>query len=154
MPESSGSLLAFDFGLERIGVAQGSSMMAIAHPLMTVCGQNNTEKFQIIAKLLDEWRPTALVVGLPVHLDGTPHEMTAAARKFARRLAGRFRLPVHLVDERLTSLAAEQRLKEAQVFGKKQKPVLDQVAAMAILDTFFTAGAQETVPPRHGTSEE
>lgn len=152
MPKAD-TLLAFDFGTARIGVASGSRALGIPHPLDTVTGRSNDEKFQAIAALIREWQPTALVVGLPVHSDGTEHEMTELARLFARRLAGRFSLPVHLVDERLTSLAAEQLLKEAQVFGKKQKPVLDQVAAMAILETFFEAGVVETVAPRRGGEE-
>ena len=78
-----------------------------------------------------------MLVGRPCHLDGTEHEMTQSAEKFARRLYATFRLPVGLLDERLTSIAAEQRLTEAQTFGKKRKQALDQVAAMEILQSFF-----------------
>ena len=138
-----GTVLAFDFGEVRIGVAQGDAELAMAHPLATVSGSSNDEKFEAIAKLLAEWQPCALVVGLPTHTDGSEHELTRLSRKFGRRLHGRFKLPVYWVDERLSSLYAESLLKEAQVFGKKQKAVIDQVAAQAILQGFFEGGAVE-----------
>ena len=81
------------------------------------------------------------MVGLPVHADGTEHEVTALARKFGHRLNARFRLPIYWADERFSSLYAEELLKQAQVFGKKNKAVLDQVAAQAILQSFFDNGA-------------
>lgn len=80
-------------------------------------------------------------MGLPVHADGTEHELTALARKFGHRLNARFRLPVYWADERFSSLYAEELLKQAQVFGKKNKAVLDQVAAQAILQSAFEHGA-------------
>ena len=132
-----GSVLAFDFGESRIGVAQGNTHIAIAHPVGTIIGKSNQDKFNKINQLVKEWQPDFLIVGLPKYLDGTPHEMTQLAEKFARRLYATFRLPVGLVDERLTSIAAEQRLTEAQTFGKKRKQALDQVAAMEILQSFF-----------------
>ncbi|MGN6843453.1 Holliday junction resolvase RuvX, partial [Neisseria sp. P0021.S006] len=79
----------------------------------------------------------------PTHTDGTEHELTRLSRKFGRRLHGRFNLPVYWVDERMSSLYAESLLAEAQVFGRKQKSVLDQVAAQAILQGFFEGGAAE-----------
>lgn len=132
-----GSVLAFDFGKTRIGVAQGNTQIAIAHPVGTITGKNNQDKFNKISGLVKEWQPDFLLVGRPCHLDGTEHEMTQSAEKFARRLSATFRLPVGLLDERLTSIAAEQRLTEAQTFGKKRKQALDQVAAMEILQSFF-----------------
>ncbi|MBV8048091.1 MAG: Holliday junction resolvase RuvX [Paludibacterium sp.] len=135
MPE--GGALAFDFGERRIGVAVGDGLLGIAHPLCTIDTESNDERFARIAALIDEWRPQALVVGLPTHADGTEHELTRLSRRFANRLKGRFALPVWLVDERHTSLLAESLLKEAGLRGRKQKPVLDQVAAQAILQTWF-----------------
>lgn len=132
-----GCCLAFDFGQTRIGVAQGDTAVGIAHPLATVIGGSNDEKFQRIAVLLAEWQPQFLVVGVPFHSDGSEHEMTRLAQKFGRSLNGRFRLPVYWVDERLSSLYAEELLREAGLRGRKQKPVLDQVAAQAILQGFF-----------------
>lgn len=138
-----GTALAFDFGETRIGVAQGDAELAMAHPLATVTGNSNDAKFEAIAKLVKEWQPVQLVVGLPTHTDGTEHELTRLSRKFGRRLHGRFGLPVYWVDERMSSLYAESLLAEAQVFGRKQKAVLDQVAAQAILQGFFEGGAAE-----------
>ena len=101
---------------------------------------SNDEKFEAIAKLVKEWQPKYFVVGLPTHTDGTEHELTRLSRKFGRRLHGRFNLPVYWVDERMSSLYAESLLAEAQVFGRKQKSVLDQVAAQAILQGFLKVG--------------
>lgn len=139
-PLPSGQAMAFDFGEVRIGVAQGHQAMSIAHPLATITGQNKDEKFAAIAKLIQQWQPDYFVVGLPVHADGTEHELTALARQFGHRLHGRFRLPVYWADERFSSLYAEELLKEAQVFGRKNKAVLDQVAAQAILQSAFEYG--------------
>ena len=139
----AGTTLAFDFGEERIGVAQGDAEVGLSHPLTTVTGGSNEAKFEAMAKLVDEWQPVQFVVGLPVHADGTEHELTRLSRKFGRRLQGRFKLPVYWVDERMSSLYAESLLAEAQVFGRKQKAVLDQVAAQAILQGFFEGGAVE-----------
>lgn len=133
----TGTTLAFDFGEARIGVAEGDAEVGTAHPLATVTGEGNEAKFAAIAKLVTEWQPRQLVVGLPAHTDGSEHELTRLCRKFGRRLHGRFGLPVYWVDERLSSLYAESLLAEAQVFGRKQKAVLDQVAAQAILQGFF-----------------
>lgn len=139
----AGTTLAFDFGEVRIGVAQGDAEVGLSHPLTTVTGGSNEAKFEAVAKLVDEWQPVQFVVGLPVHADGTEHELTRLSRKFGRRLQGRFKLPVYWVDERMSSLYAESLLAEAQVFGRKQKAVLDQVAAQAILQGFFEGGAVE-----------
>ncbi|WP_024301301.1 Holliday junction resolvase RuvX [Pseudogulbenkiania sp. MAI-1] len=135
MPD--GTTLAFDFGERRIGVAMGETLLGIAHPLTTIDTEITEQRFTAIGKLIEEWRPAQLVVGLPVHADGTEHDLTRLSRRFANRLKGRFGLPVWLVDERHTSLIAESLLNEAGVRGRKQKPALDQVAAQAILQTWF-----------------
>lgn len=135
MPD--GTALAFDFGERRIGVAVGEPLLGIAHPLTTIQAQTTDDRFAAIARLLEEWRPAQLVVGLPTHADGRPHAMTQLARRFAQRLKGRYGLPVWLVDERHTSLVAESLLEEAGLKGRRQKPVLDQVAAQAILQAWF-----------------
>ena len=139
----AGTTLAFDFGEVRIGVAQGDAEVGLSHPLTTVTGGSNEAKFEAVAKLVGEWQPVQFVVGLPVHADGTEHDLTRLSRKFGRQLQGRFKLPVYWVDERMSSLYAESLLAEAQVFGRKQKAVLDQVAAQAILQGFFEGGAAE-----------
>lgn len=135
-----GSALAFDFGETRIGVAQGNTEIGIAHPLATITGNSNEDKFAAIGKLIAQWQPQFLVVGVPTHADGSEHDLTRLAKTFGHRLNGRFRLPIYWVDERFSSVYAEELLRQAQVFGKKQKAVLDQVAAQAILQTCFDGG--------------
>jgi putative Holliday junction resolvase len=142
MPEgvttpTSGTLLAFDFGTKRIGIAVGNTISATAQPLSTINDEKNDVRFSTIASLIAEWQPAALVVGLPCNDDGTPHEMTALCRRFAKRLKGRFDLPVLLVDERYTSAAASTALTERGVFGRKQKTLIDQYAAQQILQAYF-----------------
>lgn len=136
-----GSTLAFDFGLKRIGVAQGSAELKLAHPLMTICEESRQAYFEQIHRLIQEWQPVQLVVGLPMHMDGTHHDMTARCLKFGRRLYHRFGLPIYWADERLSSVYADSLLAEAGVLGRKRKQALDQVAAQAILYTFFESGA-------------
>lgn len=135
--QSQGSVLAFDFGEKRIGVAVGEHLLGIAHPLTTINNEANDERFRLIGALITEWRPSLLVVGLPLSLDGEDHAITLLCRKFARRLEGRYALPVLLVDERLSSAEASQSLKQAGIGGRKQKPMLDQVAAQTILQSYF-----------------
>lgn len=136
-PQAVGTLLAFDFGERRIGVAVGDNLVGIAHPLQTIDAESNDIRFAAIGHLIAEWKPVRLVVGLPTHLDGTEHELTLLCKKFARRLEGRFNLPVSLVDERLSSAEASQNLKQAGIGGRKQKPMLDQVAAQLILQHYL-----------------
>lgn len=143
MPE--GTVLAFDFGEKRIGVATGETLLASAHPLTVIHAESNDDRFAAIGKLVDEWRPVQLVVGLPTHADGTPHDMTRLATKFAERLQRRFKLPVALADERLTSLDAEARLRETGRNARTAKPLLDAVAAQLILQTWFES--PHHVPP-------
>ena len=136
-PTPLGTVLAFDFGEKRIGVAVGEHLLGIAHPLTTIQGEANDERFRLIGEMIAQWQPTQLVVGLPLSLEGEEHGLTKLAQKFARRLNGRFNLPVALVDERLTSAEASQTLKEIGIGGRKQKPMLDQVAAQHILQSYF-----------------
>ena len=135
MPE--GTVLAFDFGEKRIGVATGETLLGNAHPLTVIHAESNDDRLAAIAKLVAEWRPVQLVVGLPTHADGTPHDMTRLAQKFGERLQRRFKLPVGFADERLTSLDAEARLRETGRNSKSAKPLLDAVAAQLILQTWF-----------------
>ncbi|MBI5891369.1 MAG: Holliday junction resolvase RuvX [Nitrosomonadales bacterium] len=133
----SGTLLAFDFGTRRIGIAVGNSVTATAQPLTTIADEKNDTRFAAIAALIGEWQPAALVVGLPCNDDGTPHQLTALCRRFANRLKGRFDLPILLVDERYTSAAASMALGEIGIRGRKQKPLIDQYAAQQILQAYF-----------------
>ena len=133
-------MLAFDFGEKRIGVAVGDTTVRIAHPLTTLAAEDNAARFAAVAALIEEWRPGRCLVGLPMHADGTEHEMSRLARRFARRLEGRFHVPVTLVDERLTSRAAESRLAESGVRAEKMARVLDAAAAREILEAWFESG--------------
>ena len=99
------SFLAFDYGTRRVGVASGNTLLGLATPLKTI-SLDGDARFAAIGKLLAEWQPDALVVGVPFHPDGAEHENTVKARRFARQLHGRFRLPVHEVDERYTTTEA------------------------------------------------
>jgi putative Holliday junction resolvase len=131
------TVLAFDFGEKRIGVAVGDLEVGIAHPLETIAQEGNEVRFNTIARLIEEWKVTQLVVGLPSHMDGTEHELSRLCRRFARRLEGRFNLPTALVDERLSSDEASLSLNEAGIRGKSQKVMIDQVAAQHILQSYF-----------------
>ncbi len=133
----SGTLLAFDFGTKRIGVAVGNSIAHTTQPLVTLHGEQNEQRFSAIETLIKEWQPSALIVGLPSNDDGTPHEMTRLCRRFANRLKGRFNLPTILVDERYTSASASTQLNEMGVRGIRQKIMIDQIAAQHILQAYF-----------------
>lgn len=139
-----GTVLGFDFGLKRIGVASGEHMLGIAHPLTTLNVESNEDRFKLIEELIKEWSPSTLVVGLPLSLDGEEHEVTALCHKFARRMDGRFGLPIVMIDERLSSAEASQSLKELGIAGRKQKPMLDQIAAQLILQSYFDTITHET----------
>ena len=137
--DASTTVLAFDFGEKRIGVAVGDTGVRIAHPLTTIHAEDNATRFAEIARLIDEWRPGRLVVGLPTHADGAEHEVSRLARRFAQRLEGRFGVPAVLVDERLTSKAAETRLRESGAKPGAARDVLDAAAAREILEAWFEA---------------
>ena len=136
-PDIAGTVMAFDFGEKRIGVATGETVLKVAHPLTTINTEENEVKFSQIEKLIQEWRPALLVVGLPMHMNGESHLLTQLSKKFAQRLEGRFNLAVVMVDERLSSVEAAQNLSAAGVKGTKQKAVLDAVAAQSILQSYF-----------------
>jgi putative holliday junction resolvase len=122
------SFLAFDFGEKRTGVASGNRLTRTATPMQTIHTTAVDVRFAAIEKLLKEWQPDALVVGIPTHPDGAAHEMTQRAQRFSRQLHGRFGLPVHEVDERYSSVEAASR-------GAKD---LDAEAAAIILEQFFS----------------
>jgi putative Holliday junction resolvase len=103
---TDGVVLGFDFGTRRIGVAIGNGVTREARPLKSLAAERAADRWEAIGKLITEWQPSRLVVGIPRHPDGAPHEMTARCERFARQLEGRFRLPVARVDERYTSAVA------------------------------------------------
>ena len=120
------SFLGFDFGTRRIGVASGNTILGHARALATIPGEGR-ERFEHVARLIDQWQPDALVVGIPFHPDGTPHDNTLRARRFARQLHGRFGLPVHEVDERYSTV-------EAEAGGARD---VDAASAAIILDQYL-----------------
>ncbi|HEY4352084.1 MAG TPA: Holliday junction resolvase RuvX [Paraburkholderia sp.] len=132
-PEREATLLAFDYGEKRIGVAVGNSLTKSARPLVVVQNRNRDYRFAELGKLIDEWQPDALVVGLPMHPDGTPHAMTQQAKRFGNQLNGRFNLPVSWVDERYSSVAAEAGVRN----GTARADLLDAEAACIILQQYF-----------------
>ncbi len=136
-PNITGTLLAFDFGEKRIGVAVGETLLKVAHPLLTIESEVTSVRFDQIAQIIQEWRPSLIVVGLPTHMDGTQHLLTNLAKKFAQRLEGRFNLPVVMIDERLSSADAAQNLAAQGITGIKQKNWVDAVAAQTILQSYF-----------------
>jgi putative Holliday junction resolvase len=133
----AGTVLAFDFGERRIGIAVGEHLINNANPLMTIDNESNEVRFAAITQLINEWQPKLLVVGLPLSLDGSETEVTQLCKKFARRLNGRFNLPVIMIDERYSSTEASQLLNESGIKGRAQKAMLDQVAAQTILRSYF-----------------
>ena len=141
-----GTVLAFDFGVKRIGVAVGEWPLAQAHPLTTIHGEANAERFAAIEALLKEWRPVSLVVGLPVALDGSAHEMTARSTRFANQLRGRFGLPVDYAEERLSSVEAEERLRAS---GHNARSAREHVDVSRDLRQFVPTHRLELGPRQH-----
>ena len=141
-PHITGTIFGFDFGEKRIGISVGETILKTAHPLTIIDTEIINHRFAQIADLITEWRPSLLIVGLPTHMDGTPHAITNLSKKFAQRLEGRFNLPVMMIDERLSSFEAEQYLGEAGIRHEKQKKLLDAVAAQTILQSYFNALTQ------------
>lgn len=123
------TMMAFDFGTRRVGVAVGNSVSQAGQALKTIAAPNSDALFRDIESLLKEWQPDQLVVGKPIHPDGAPHEMTAKAVRFGNQLNGRFHLPVAWVDERYTSAVLE---------GKQEmQDNLDAHSAVLILEQYF-----------------
>ena len=138
------TVLAFDFGLKRVGVAVGEPALGTSHPLAGIAASGGA-LFSAVARLLDQWHPAQLVVGLPLGTDGMPHELSRRAQRFARQLEGRFRLPVALVDERYSSVEAESRLRRAAGARKTVRAArarqLDSRAAQVILEQYLNEHA-------------
>ncbi len=141
MPDraESETLLAFDFGVERIGVAVAETLLGQARALTMIAAPDNDTRFARIGKLIEEWQAQRLVVGLPLAVDGSEHEMSARCRRFAHQLEGRFGLPVELVDERYTSTEAETRLADRGLSWQAQKCEVDALAAQIILQDYLDA---------------
>lgn len=135
MPE--GLYLGFDFGYKRIGVAVGQALTRSASPLITLAAKTGIPNWSEIEALIRKWRPVGLVVGLPTKIDGQEQYTTQAARNFAQHLHDRFALPVHLVDERLTTVAARDELYTQGGYRKLQQSQVDCIAACIILEQWL-----------------
>lgn len=134
------TFLGFDFGSKRIGVAIGQELTGTARALITLSNRDGAPDWEAISRLIEEWQPAALVVGLPLNLDGTDHDVTRLARRFGNRLRGRYNLPVYTMDERLSSAEAEALLAEQ---GRYEKADVDKVAAQIILQGWLEQQAMD-----------
>ncbi len=131
------TILAFDFGEKNIGVAIGNTLTVTASPLALVSGASAQSRLEKIEILLRKWNPQRLVVGLPLSLDGNEQQISEHARRFARQLASRFRLPVDFADERLSSAAAEEQLRQFGRAGQRHKDLVHAEAARVILQAYL-----------------
>ncbi len=135
----TGTIIAFDFGYRRIGVAVGQTLTGSATPLAVVPVANKPD-WQAIGVIVTEWKPVAIVVGLPLAADGGETEISKDARRFGRQLEGRYGIPVLYEDERLTSFSAEQRFVDARASGRmrrKEAALKDAMAAQIILENWL-----------------
>ncbi len=131
-------IIAFDFGLARIGVAVGQSITQTANPLDTLKAKDGKPDWVLVEKLFNQWQPAKVVVGEPLNMDGTDQDITLRARKFANQIHGRFGLQVELIDERLTSASAREELFEFGGYQKLKKSQIDSIAAALILESWFS----------------
>jgi putative Holliday junction resolvase len=135
------TILAFDFGLRRIGVAVGQDITGTASPLGVIANRDDGVDHQVLAALIKEWRPTGLVVGMPSHADGSPSDMQKPVDAFIEDLR-RYELSIDTVDERYTSVAAEQALKKARAAGTRgriSKEMIDSAAAVFIAERYLSS---------------
>ena len=137
---SSGTLLAFDFGTRSIGVAIGQRITGTARPLAALKAQDGTPDWNLIARLLKEWQPETVIVGLPLNMDGTEQPLTARARNFANKIHGRFGVATTLHDERLSTVEARAGLFEHGGFRALDKGSVDSASAVVILESYFDQG--------------
>lgn len=134
-------VIGFDFGTHSIGVAVGQTVTGTASPLTALKAKDGQPNWDAVAKLLSDWQPELLVVGLPLNMDGTEQPLTDLARKFANRLHGRFGIKVALQDERLTTVAAKEDLFGRGGYKQLQKGKVDSAAAQLILEDFLSQNA-------------
>ncbi|NRA83169.1 MAG: Holliday junction resolvase RuvX [Gammaproteobacteria bacterium] len=131
------TMLAFDYGTKSIGVAIGQQITGTASPLAAIKANDGIPNWDTIEKIIKEWQPSQIIVGLPTNMDGTDQEITIRARKFSKRLFGRFKVPVQTHDERLTTVEAKERLFELGGYKKLTKGKIDSVSAVLILESWF-----------------
>lgn len=131
------TILGFDFGMKNIGIAVGQELTATANPLTAIRARDGIPDWDQIGQLLKEWQPALLVVGLPLNMDGSEQEMTAAARRFGNRLHGRFGLPVEWQDERLTTYEALDQMGIRSKMDSRQRSDIDRLSAQLILQSWL-----------------
>ena len=135
-PKRNYRVCAFDFGLKHIGVAVGQSLLRTAEPIAVIKAKDGRPSWDELGALIAQWQPDFLLVGLPLNMDGSESEMSTRARKFAKRLHGRYGLKVELCDERLSSFEAKSNRHERQG-DRKQALTVDAEAAQLILESWF-----------------
>lgn len=133
-PSNQVTMLAFDFGTQKIGVAVGQSLTQTANPLQEIKAQDGKPNWDEVTQLLEEWQPDAFVVGVPINMDGSEFELTQRARKFGQRLHGRYGKPCFEMDERLSSFDARDQVRK----NKEKRTLVDSVAASLILQSWFS----------------
>ena len=136
---SSFTLLAFDYGLKSIGIAYGQSITGTGTELPPLAARDGIPDWEQIGKLLKEWQPQLLLVGLPLNMDDSESELSQRARKFANRLQGRFGVPVELFDERLTTRLAKEEARERGHKGNYAAAPVDSIAARLLLESWFNS---------------
>lgn len=142
MANNTQTFLGFDFGEKRIGTAVGQNITNQARPLITISAEAGVPKWQDIQNLIDEWRPNAMVVGIPYNMDGSEQFTTELAKVFATELNQRFHLPVHEIDERLTTVAARDEVFEQGGYKALKNKEIDCYAAKLILETWLNTNIQ------------
>ncbi len=140
---TTGNILSFDFGEKRIGVAVGNNLTKIPHPLETINSAINSKRFKTIERLISQWTPIYIVVGLPLNEDGSKSKLSLLAEKFSNKIKNKFNIETFLVDERYSTTEAELMLKANEKNFRKRKLVIDQVAAQIILSSYFERGDLE-----------
>lgn len=131
------TILGFDFGLKKIGVAVGQMVTKSASPLTLLKAQDGAPRWDEVHELIDEWAPQLLIVGYPLHMDGTEQAVSKAAKRFGNRLTGRFNIPVEWVDERLSSYEAELVLSDLNNVAESDKLNIDTVSAKLIIEQWI-----------------
>ena len=145
MPTAHRRAMAFDYGTRQIGVGVGQTLTGSAEPLTNLRARDGVPDWEQVAKLIREWEPNVLVVGLPLNMDGSASDMSERAARFARRLNGRFQLPVETVDERLSTFEAKQHLKDqGRTPSSYREDPVDSLAAALLLQTWLSSQSKET----------
>jgi putative holliday junction resolvase len=134
---AEGVVIGFDFGMRSMGVAVGQAVTRTATPLAALKARDGVPDWALVTTLINNWQPHALVVGIPLNMDGTEQPVTVAARRFARKLGGRYRLPVHEVDERLTTVEARTQLFEQGGYKALDKTAVDSYAAKLMVEQWL-----------------